>query len=451
MMDHTDYLESLFSFIDQSPTAFHAVATAAARLEGAGFCRLRETDSWQGLGLGRYFVIRNDAGLIAFTRAADLADPQPLRMAGAHTDSPGLRVKPQPMQLHQGSLQLGVEVYGGALLAPWFDRNLSLAGRVGWSAVDGSLQSSLIDCKRPIAIIPSLAIHFDREANNARNINKQTDLVPLLALSGETTPPLFTDWLKAELKARSPQLPVETVLDFDLFLYDTQTLAQIGLNGELVTGSRIDNQLSCHALVQGLIAVDSSQNAMIVLNDHEEVGSVSTSGAQGPFLKAVLERLYPEPELRRRVLAGSLFISADNAHGVHPNFAGKHDPDHLPRLNQGPVIKTNANQRYATNGLTASLFRRFCQQAEVPCQQFVMRNDMACGSTIGPLTAAEIGVATVDVGVPQLAMHSIRETVGHLDGWYLLRVMTTFFSATDAAIRCPDVSNEMIMDAERPE
>ncbi|MGD9947326.1 MAG: M18 family aminopeptidase [Desulfobulbus sp.] len=439
MMDHLDYLESLFSFIDQSPTAFHVAANAATRLETAGFIRLHETESWHGLGPGRYYVIRNDAGLIAFTLVGNVTDPRPLRMAGSHTDSPGLRVKPQPMQLHQSSLQLGVEVYGGALLAPWFDRNLSLAGRVGWCNVEGTLHSALLDCKRPIATIPSLAIHLDREANNGRNINKQTDLVPLLALSTENTPPVFADWIKRELKAQFSDLPVETVFDFDLFLYDTQTLSRIGLNGEFVTGSRLDNQLSCHALVEGLIASEEPQNSMIVLNDHEEVGSVSTSGAQGPFLKSVLERLYPNPELRSRVLAGSFFISADNAHAVHPNFAAKHEPDHMPGLNQGPVIKTNASQRYATNGLTASIFRRLCQTAEVPCQQFVMRNDMACGSTIGPLTAAEIGVPTVDVGVPQLAMHSIRETVGHLDGWYLMRVMTTFFTAMDEEIRCPEV------------
>jgi len=436
-MDHSHYLQSLFSFIDQSPTAFHVATNTAAALEQAGFHRLYETDSWQGLGSGDYYVLRNDAGLIAFTHTHETTIPRPLRMAGAHTDSPGLRVKPQPLQLHQGCLQLGVEVYGGALLAPWFDRNLSLAGRVGWGAADGGLHSSLIDCRRPIATIPSLAIHLDREANNGHAINKQTDLLPLLALSAEASAPLFTDWLKGELLAQSPPLPVERILDFDLFLYDTQALARIGLGGELITGSRLDNQLSCHALMQGLIQAKDRQPSLVVLNDHEEVGSVSTSGAQGPFLTAVLERLYPNPEQRRCILAGSFFVSADNAHAVHPNFAAKHDAEHLPRLNQGPVFKTNANQRYATNGLTASLFRRLCQLAEVPCQSFVMRNDMACGSTIGPLTAAEIGVATVDVGVPQLAMHSIRETVGHLDGWYLMRVMERFFAAPDAVITLP--------------
>ncbi len=439
-MTTNEYLNSLFSFVDQSPTAFHVTANAVAALEEAGFHRLNETDSWQGLGPGKYCVVRNDAALIAFTLIGTTENALPLRMAGAHTDSPALRVKPQPMQLHQGCLQLGVEMYGGALLASWFDRDLSLAGRVGWCARDGLVRSSLIDWQRPIAIIPSLAIHLDRDANNTRSINKQTDLAPLLGLSAASAPPTLAEWITARLVAQSPEMPVETVLDFDLFFYDTQPLARVGMNGEFLVGPRLDNQLSCHALMQALIRAETPQNCLIVLSDHEEVGSVSVSGAQGSFLSAVLDRLYPDPECRRRVLAGSFFISADNAHAVHPNCDAKHDPDHAPRLNQGVVIKTNANQRYATNGLTASLFRRLCHMAEVPCQPFVMRNDMACGSTIGPLIAAATGVATVDVGVPQLAMHSLRETAGHLDGWYLMRVLSVFFSAPDHLIRCPAVT-----------
>ncbi len=439
MMDHPEYIQSLFSFIDQSPTSFHVAANAAARLEAAGFTRLHEADSWQQLKAGKYFVIRHDGGLIAFTLQGDRKTAQPFRMAGSHTDSPSLRVKPQPMQLHQGCLQLGVEVYGGALLAPWFDRNLSLAGRVGWLDGQGGLHSTLLDCKRALATLPSLAIHLDREANNGRALNKQTDLVPIFGLTAESSPPDFAQWLKEELKTQNPGLPIAEVLDFDLFLYEPQPLTQIGLKGELITGSRLDNQLSCHALLQGLINAEVPGNAMIVLNDHEEVGSATPSGAQGPFLSTVLERLYPDPDLRQQVIGRSFFISADNAHAVHPNFASKHEPDHMPKLNQGPVLKTNANQRYATTGLTASLFRALCKKAEVPCQQFVMRNDMACGSTIGPLTASQIGVATVDVGVPQLAMHSIRETVGHLDGWYLMRVMETFFEAEDAAVCLPEI------------
>ncbi len=440
-MQQTEYLDDLFAYIDQSPTPFHVVATSSRLLAGNGFQRLNESDSWEHLDPGSYYVIRNDSSLIAFTLTDSPQSVLSLRMAGAHTDSPGLKVKPNPIQLRHTCLQLGVEVYGGALLAPWFDRDLSLAGRICWCRDTGTLQSSLIDFKRPVATIPSLALHLDRDANTKRTIDKQTDLVPLIMQSSDDSPPEFKEILKAQLLQEHPEATSAELLDFDLFLYDSQPLCRVGLHGEFITGSRLDNLLSCHVLLQAMINASSRRDSLIVLNDHEEVGSVSTTGAQGPFLKNVLERLFPHPDQRRRVLAHSLFISADNAHAVHPNFTAKHDPDHLPLLNHGPVIKTNANQRYATNSLTAGLFHLFCKKAGVPCQQFVMRNDMACGSTIGPLTAAELGVPTVDIGVPQLAMHSIRETAGHLDGWYLLQAMTTFFAETDAGIRCPEITS----------
>lgn len=438
-MQHTEYLESLFRFIDQSPTAFHAVKNAATLLEAQGFRRLAETADWGAITAGRYYVTRNDSSLIAFILKRNPSLPLHLRMAGAHTDSPGLRLKPNPVQIRQGWLQLGAEVYGGALLAPWFDRDLSLAGRVCWQAEGRPLQCSLIDFDRPVATIPSLAIHLDREANSKRSIDKQNDLVPLVMQGDSASLPDFKTLVREQLCLEHPEAGEAELLDCDLFFYDTQKLTRLGLQGELIAGSRLDNLLSCHALLHGLIHAKTTKNSMIVLNDHEEVGSVSTAGAQGPFLKNTLQRLFPEPELRQRILAGSLFISADNAHAVHPNFAAKHDPDHQPLLNKGPVIKLNAGQRYATSGPTASLFRQFCQKAGVPCQQFVMRNDMACGSTIGPLTAAEIGVPTVDVGVPQLAMHSIRETAGHLDGWYLQQTLAVFFAEPDASIACPEI------------
>ena len=439
-MPQTAYLEDLFTFINHSPTPFHVVVNSAAKLSAQGFQRLHESDSWQHLGPGSYFVIRNDTSLIAFTLTDSPHEGRHLRMAGAHTDSPTLKIKPNPVQLRHTCLQLGVEVYGGALLAPWFDRNLSIAGRVSWICDDGPLQCSLIDFKRPIATIPSLAIHLDREVNATRTINKQTDLVPLVMQIDGSEYPDFKDILKVQLLKEHPTALGAKVVDFDLFLYDTQPLCRVGLNGEFITGSRLDNLLSCHALLQALIQSARRRDCLIVLNDHEEVGSVSTSGAQGPFLKNVLERLFPDPSQRQQVLAHSLFVSVDNAHAVHPNFVAKHDPEHLPLLNRGPVVKLNANQRYATNGLTAGLFRLFCKKAGVLCQQFVMRNDLACGSTIGPLTAAEIGVPTVDIGVPQLAMHSIRETAGHLDCWYLLQALTTFFAEPDAGIRCPAIT-----------
>ncbi|MBM9537933.1 M18 family aminopeptidase [Desulfobulbus alkaliphilus] len=440
-MEQTAYLDDLFSYINQSPTSLHAVATSAALLAGAGFERLHASISWDGLSPGRYYIIRNDSSLIAFTLAEPLGSVTLFRMAGAHTDSPALRIKPNPGQLRHGYLRLGVEVYGGPLLAPWFDRDLSIAGRVSWQHENSPLQCSLIDFQRPVAILPSLAIHLDRDANTNRNIDKQNDLVPLVMLSEEKETPDFRAILSQQLHRQHPQAAGAKLIDFDLYLYDTQPAGRMGLNNEFITGPRLDNLLSCHALLQGLIRNESRRNCLIVLNDHEEVGSVSTAGAQGSFLADVLERLFPDPGKRQRVIAGSLFISADNAHAVHPNFTARHDPEHLPLLNHGPVIKVNANQRYTTNGLTGGLFRLLCRKADVPCQQFVMRSDLACGSTIGPFTAAKLGVPTVDIGVPQLAMHSIRETAGHLDGWYLLQVMITFFSEPDAGIRCPEISS----------
>lgn len=439
-MPQTEHLADLFTFINHSPTPFHAVVNSATMLSAHGFQRLHESDSWQHLDPGGYYVIRNDTSLIAFTLTGSPSAERHLRMAGAHTDSPALKIKPNPIQIRHTCLQLGVEVYGGALLAPWFDRNLSIAGRVSWNCDNGPLQCSLIDFKQPIATIPSLAIHLDREVDGKRVLDKQTDLVPLVMQLDEGSTPDFKAILNDQLRKEQPTAIGAEIVAFDLFLYDTQPLSRVGLNGEFITGSRLDNLLSCHALLRALIQPANHRDSLIVLNDHEEVGSVSTSGAQGPFLKNVLDRLFPDPGQRQQILAQSLFVSTDNAHAVHPNFAAKHDPDHLPLLNRGPVIKLNANQRYATNSLTAGLFRLFCKKAGVPCQTFVMRNDLACGSTIGPLTAAEIGVPTVDIGVPQLAMHSIRETAGHLDCWYLLQALTTFFSEPDNAIRCPEIT-----------
>ncbi len=428
VMQQSQYLTALLNFIQASPTAFHAVSESIQLLEHNGFTRLHEEHVWQPLPAGKYFVSRNDSSLIAFTWSAG-QENRPLQIIGAHADSPCLKVKPNPVQENQNCLQLGVEVYGGALLAPWFDRELSLAGRVCWHDVDNLPQTAWVDFKRPIGIIPSLAIHLDRKANKGREINKQTDLVPILGLTDEMADG-FDAILLQQLTSEHPQEDTPGITDFDLFFYDATPPACTGLHHEFITGARLDNLLSCHAALQALLKADIDTHCLIILNDHEEVGSVSSSGAQGPFLRDTLERLLPDVEQRKTILAASFCISADNAHAVHPNFAAKHDPQHLPLMNHGPVIKRNANQRYATNGQTAARFRMLCTKADIPVQEFVMRSDMACGSTIGPLTAAEIGVATVDVGIPSLAMHSIRETAACSDCWSLYKVLRTFFSPT---------------------
>jgi aspartyl aminopeptidase len=346
-----------------------------------------------------------------------------LRMIGAHTDSPCLKVKPSPLRREQNCLQLGVEVYGGALLRPWFDRELSLAGRVCWQDKDGSLCSALLDFQRPVAIIPSLAIHLNREANKQQEVNRQTDIVPLLGLAGGE-PADFQQILREQLRSLLPEAEPVGIIDHELFFYGPAPPALTGLNKEFLVSARLDNLASCFAALHALQAAEA--NCLIVLNDHEEVGSMTAAGAQGPFLRELLERLLPDATARQTVLRQSFFISADNAHAVHPNFAAKHDPQHLPKLGLGPVIKFNANQRYATTAASAARFRQLCVQAGVPVQDFVSRSDMGCGSTIGPLTASGIGVETVDVGIPSLAMHSIRETAACADCLHLCAVLRHF-------------------------
>ncbi len=418
-------LDELIRFLSSSPTTFHAATSAAALLEAAGFTRLYEQESWSSLPEGKYFLLRNDSSLIGFTWQGPKTKSG-FRMIGAHTDSPSLKVKPNPLRREQNCLQLGVEIYGGALLRPWFDRELSLAGRVCWQEKDGSLCSALLDFQRPIAIIPSLAIHLNREANKQQEVNGQTDIVPLLGLAGEEAFD-FQQLLLGQLLRQQPEAEPVGIIDHELFFYDPTPPAQTGLAHEFLVSARLDNLVSCFAALHALRTADTKTNCLIVLNDHEEVGSMTAAGAQGPFLRDVLERLLPDATTRQTVLRKSFFISADNAHAVHPNFPIKHDPQHLPKLGYGPVIKFNANQRYATTAATAAQFRQLCAQAGVPVQEFVSRSDMGCGSTIGPLTATGIGVDTVDVGIPSLAMHSIRETAACSDCLYLCAVLRYFF------------------------
>ncbi len=423
----SEFNAGLLDFLARSPTPFHATANLAALLAAAGFEALVETADWALKPGGRYYSIRNDSSLIAFVLGTEALTRHGIRMLGAHTDSPCLMVRPHPEKNRRGYFQLGVEVYGGALLNPWFDRDLSLAGRVVVrDGASGRLRSCLVDFRRPLAVIPSLAIHLDREVNRNRSINAETDIQPLLGqLVGDATGDLRL--LLAEELAANGAAAGE-VLDFELCLYDTQPPARIGLGGEFIAAARLDNLLSCHVGVQALLASQGNETRLVVCSDHEEVGSASASGAQGPFLESVLMRLVPDATERTRALGASLLISADNAHGVHPNFPARHEDNHGPLLNRGPVIKVNTNQRYATNSVTAARLRQWARDAEVPLQTFVARNDMGCGSTIGPLTATRIGVPTLDLGVPTLAMHSIRELAGAADAESLFTLATRCFN-----------------------
>ncbi|PAU66098.1 M18 family aminopeptidase [Pseudomonas sp. PIC25] len=421
--------QGLIDFLKASPTPFHATDSLAMRLEAAGYKHLDEREPWVAEPGGRYYVTRNDSSIVAVKLGRRPPVEGGMRLIGAHTDSPCLRVKPQPELQRQGFWQLGVEVYGGALLAPWFDRDLSLAGRVTFRHA-GKVESQLIDFKNPIAIIPNLAIHLNREANQGWAINAQTELPPILAQVVGDEGADFRDLLADQLTLEHG-LSADTVLDYELSFYDTQGAAVIGLNGDFIAGARLDNLLSCYAGLQALLAAEGDETCMLVCTDHEEVGSCSACGADGPMLEQVLRRLLPEGDAFTRIIQKSLLVSADNAHGVHPNYADKHDGNHGPKLNAGPVIKVNSNQRYATSSETAGFFRHLCLENEVPVQSFVVRSDMACGSTIGPITASQLGVRTVDIGLPTFAMHSIRELAGSHDLAHLVKVLTAFYSCPD--------------------
>lgn len=419
--------QGLLDFLKRSPSPFHATQSMAEALQDAGYQALDERETWQLKPQGRYYVTRNDSSIIAIKRGQHDPVQHGIRLVGAHTDSPCLKVKPQPELARHGYWQLGVEVYGGVLLSPWFDRDLSLAGRVTFKH-NGQLQSRLINFQQAIASIPSLAIHLNREANSGWAINAQTELPPILAqLQGETKKDFRA--LLAEQLQREHAISAADVLDYELCFYDSQPAALVGLNQDFIASARLDNLLSCYAGLQGLLNSNDQHTQVLVCTDHEEVGSNSACGADGPFLEQVLRRMLNTEEDFVRCIQHSLLISADNAHGIHPNYADKHDANHGPLLNHGPVIKVNANQRYATSSETSSFFKLLCQQAEIPVQSFVTRSDLGCGSTIGPITASQLGVQTIDIGVPTFAMHSIRELAGSKDLSYLVRALQAFYNS----------------------
>ncbi len=412
-------MQELLDHLDSSPSPWHAAQTAADRLGAAGFSELAETEPWASPPSAGF--TRRGAALVAW-RLAD-GRPNAVRIVGAHTDSPCLRVHPHADQGVANWRLLGVEVYGGVLLNSWLDRDLGIAGRV--VADDGT--STLVDIREPVARVPQLAIHLDREVNDRGLVlDRHVQLRPVWATGELPSAADFAVWL-GERAGAAPAF-------WDLCLYDVQPAAVLGADRSLISSGRLDNQVSCWAAISALVdAEPGPQVSVAALFDHEEVGSGSISGASGPLLADVLERLLAGSGVSsvddvRRVFASSSCVSADNAHAIHPNYAERHDPSHAPLVNHGPAIKVNANQRYATDPATAALFRSCCEKAGVPVQTFVARNNMPCGSTIGPLTATRLGIATVDVGVPQLSMHSARELCGAADPVHLVAALAAYWS-----------------------
>ena len=429
-----DAVADLLAFIDRSPTPYHAVAEAVRRLEAAGWSEASETDVWELAPGDRRYVVRGEGSLLAFEVGSAAPAEAGFRIIGAHTDSPNLRIKPRPDLAPHGYRQLGVEPYGGVLLHTWLDRDLSLAGRVSLREGE-AVRTVLLDFERPLVCVPNLAIHLNREIRQeGLKLNPQQHLVPVSGL--EAAPP-FAELLLNELRAQGiADAEADALLGFDMMAYDVQPASLIGAQGEFIAAPRLDNLASCHA---GLVAlIDAPQGPaagrVVVLYDHEEVGSRSAQGAAGPLLADLLARIVAASkgvaeQALPRALAQSCLVSADMAHAVHPNYADRHEPQHRPVIGGGPVLKSNVNQSYASDARTGGLFELHCQRAGVTPQHFVSRSDLGCGSTIGPITAARVGIPTVDVGNPMLSMHSCREMAGSADVQPMLDVLRTFFDA----------------------
>lgn len=445
MLSSRDQALALLHFIDRSPTAFHAARTTSGLLEEAGFRALDEREEWALAPGDRRYVVRNDSAIIAFVVGDDAPVRSGFRIVGAHTDSPGLKLKPKAWQARHGVTQLAVEPYGGLLMHTWLDRDLTLAGRVMVAdPATGQLHAHLVDFQVPLLRVPSLAIHLDREVNSKGLVlNAQQHLVPVLGLEqGNAKDTLgLARMIAAEIR-RSLGVDVkpQDVADYDLSLVDTQHGTLAGEDESFVFAGRLDNLASCHAALASLLASlgtapRTPATRVIAFWDNEEVGSRTMQGAAGPFLRQVLERIVEARspgagQAFPRAVASSFLISADMAHAVHPNFADRHDPAHAPRLGAGPVIKLNANQSYASDGRSAGLFASLCKACGFEPQRFVTRSDLPCGSTIGPITSALMGISTVDVGNPMLSMHSIREMAGTADHARMIAVLGCFFSQT---------------------
>ncbi|MES2171133.1 MAG: M18 family aminopeptidase [Actinomycetota bacterium] len=410
-----DHLADLAAFVEASPSSYHAVAEGARRLRAASFTELAEVDDWS-TGAGRHFVIR-DGAIIAWISPVSAGPTTPFRIIGAHSDSPGFVLKPNPVTVAQGWVQAGVEVYGGPLLNSWLDRELEFAGRLVFE--DGT--TSLVRTG-PVLRFPQLAVHLDRTVNSdGLVLNPQVHMNPVIGVGDPFD-------LLSRLAAFAGR-PDDRIAGYDISVADTAKPAIFGIDGELFASGRLDNLGSVHAGLTALIDAEPSDAiAVFAAFDHEEVGSASTSGAAGSFLEDVLARLSSEPIARARAFAASWCLSADAGHAVHPNYPERHDPANRPIVNGGPLLKINANQRYATDALGAAEWARACTRAGVRFQEFVSNNAVPCGSTIGPITATRLGIRTIDVGIPLLSMHSARELCGVADPHSLTLAIGSFLT-----------------------
>lgn len=430
-MEIKSLIQDLMNFIDESPTAFQAAKNIERKLKTEGFQSLDLTKEWEIKRGGKYFVTQNDSACIAFVVGSEDIEKEGFKLIGAHTDSPGFRIKPNPEMTTNGYFKLNTEVYGGPILNTWLDRPLSLAGRITLKTEDIlKTKAEFIDFDEPLLIIPNLAIHMNRSVNEGVELNRQKDMLPIIGLIKESFEK--DQWLLTEMSKRL-NISQEEILDFDLFLYPFEKSCLIGKDQEFLSAPRLDNLAMTHAGITALCQGTPKTGVnVMVCYDNEEIGSRTKQGADSPFLLHVLERislsLGKDREEFLRSLIQSFMISADMAHAIHPNAPEKHDPVNHPKINQGPVIKINANQSYTTDADSNGVYERLCQEAKVPVQKFVNRSDERGGSTIGPIVSGHLGIRSVDIGNPMLAMHSARELAGAVDHHYIIQSFKVFYN-----------------------
>ena len=422
----------LIDFLYDSPSACHGVKATQRILNENGFIEIKEEDKWDLKSKGKYYVIKNDSALIAFEIGSEDIEQVGFRLIGAHTDVPGFRIKPNPQMITEGRyVKLNTEVYGGPILHTWYDRPLSIAGKValkGKSPLKPEIR--LININKPLLIIPSLAIHMNREVNEGYKINRQVDTLPLLGLINDK---LEKEDYLMNILAQELKVNKEDILNFELGLYEYEKGSLIGMNEELISSGRFDDLWMVFAGVKALVnSKENKSTKVMICIDNEEIGSLTAEGANSTLLNNILERitigLGKDREGYYRALSKSIMISADLAHAVHPNLGDKHDPTNRPVLEGGPVLKIAASGSYSTDSFNGAVFAGICDSAGVPFQKFVNRSDVRGGTTIGPVTAANLTIPVIDMGAPVIGMHSIRELASVKDNYYTIKAFTEFFS-----------------------
>lgn len=425
------FAKSLIDFIDESPSSFHATKSVEEILIKEGFKKINLQDKWNLEKEGKYYVVKNNSAIIGFVVGKGEIEEDGFKLIGAHTDAPSFRIKPNPEITVEGKyLKLNTEVYGGPILNTWFDRPLSMAGRVSIKT-DNPLRPKelLIDIEKPIMIIPNLAIHMNRKVNEGIKINPQKETLPLLSNINDK---FEKDNFLVKLIAKNLDVKVEDILDFELFLYGVEKGSLVGLNEEFISIGRLDDLAMVHAGLYGLVdsKVGNATNVLVCF-DNEEVGSTTKQGAASPMLRTVLERITiamgKDKEDYYRALSNSFLISADQAHALHPNYTEKQDPTSRPVVNGGPAIKLAANQAYTTDSFSSAVYEGICKSINIPVQKFVNRSDARGGSTIGPISSTQLDIPSVDIGNPILGMHSIRELGGVFDHYYVYKSFQEFF------------------------